>query len=135
EAPGTGTALGDPIAVAGLTRAFREHARAGRVCAIGSVKSNIGHAESAAGISGLTKVLLQMKHGKIAPSIHSPQPNPNIDFDSTPFTVQQPLADWTRPVVTVDGEERELPRTAGISSFGAGGTNAHLVIEEYRPDP
>ncbi|MET8560107.1 SDR family NAD(P)-dependent oxidoreductase [Streptomyces flaveolus] len=135
EAHGTGTALGDPIEVAGLTRAFREHARDERVCAIGSVKSNIGHAESAAGISGLTKVLLQMKHGKIAPSIHSTQPNPNIDFDSTPFTVQQTLADWTRPVVIVDGEERELPRTAGISSFGAGGTNAHLVLEEYRPDP
>ncbi|MBT2459199.1 SDR family NAD(P)-dependent oxidoreductase [Streptomyces sp. ISL-86] len=135
EAHGTGTSLGDPIEVAGLTRAFREHTRDDRLCAIGSVKSNIGHAESAAGISGLTKVLLQMRHGKIAPSIHSTRPNPNIDFGSTPFTVQQTLADWTRPVVTVDGEERELPRTAGISSFGAGGTNAHLVLEEYRPDP
>nr|QUJ23689.1 PKS [Streptomyces sp.] len=135
EAHGTGTALGDPIEVAGLTRAFREHARDDRHCAIGSVKSNIGHAESAAGISGLTKVLLQMRHGKIAPSLHSTRLNPNIDFGGTPFTVQQTLADWTRPVVTLGGEERELPRTAGISSFGAGGTNAHLVLEEYRPDP
>ncbi|MGW3591232.1 SDR family NAD(P)-dependent oxidoreductase, partial [Streptomyces fungicidicus] len=135
EAHGTGTALGDPIEVAGLTRAFGEHARDGRRCAIGSVKSNIGHAESAAGISGLTKVLLQMRHGKIAPSLHSTRLNPHIDFGSTPFTVPQTLADWTRPLVTVDGEERELPRTAGISSFGAGGTNAHLVLEEYRPEP
>ncbi|NGO06588.1 SDR family NAD(P)-dependent oxidoreductase, partial [Streptomyces sp. HC44] len=135
EAHGTGTALGDPIEVAGLARAFGEHTRDGRFCAIGSVKSNIGHAESAAGISGLTKVLLQMRHGKIAPSIHSTELNPNIDFDGTPFAVQQTLAYWPRPVVTVDGEERELPRTAGVSSFGAGGTNAHLVIEEYRPDP
>ncbi|CAL9331680.1 SDR family NAD(P)-dependent oxidoreductase [Streptomyces sp. enrichment culture] len=135
EAHGTGTSLGDPIEVAGLTRAFREHGRDDRFCAIGSVKSNIGHAESAAGISGLTKVLLQMRHGKIAPSIHSAELNPNIDFGSTPFTVQQTLADWTRPVVTADGEQRELPRTAGVSSFGAGGTNAHLVLEEYRPAP
>ncbi|MEV5432439.1 SDR family NAD(P)-dependent oxidoreductase [Streptomyces sp. NPDC052701] len=135
EAHGTGTSLGDPIEVAGLARAFREHGRDDRSCAIGSVKSNIGHAESAAGISGLTKVLLQLRHGKIAPSIHSAEPNPNIDFGSTPFTVQQTLADWTRPVVTVDGERRELPRTAGVSSFGAGGTNAHLVVQEYRPDP
>ncbi|MFD4776627.1 type I polyketide synthase, partial [Streptomyces sp. NPDC058427] len=135
EAHGTGTALGDPIEIAGLTRAFRAHARDDRGCAIGSVKSNIGHAESAAGISGLTKVLLQMRHGKIAPSIHSAEPNPNIDFAGTPFTVQQTLADWRRPVVTVNGEERELHRTAGVSSFGAGGTNAHLVVEEYRPSP
>ncbi|MFH9613918.1 SDR family NAD(P)-dependent oxidoreductase [Streptomyces pratensis] len=135
EAHGTGTALGDPIEVAGLTRAFREHTRDGRFCAIGSVKSNIGHAESAAGISGLTKVLLQMRHGKLAPSIHSTELNPNIDFGSTPFTVQRTLADWPRPVVTVDGTEREFPRIAGISSFGAGGTNAHLVVEEYRPNP
>ncbi|MFJ6851026.1 SDR family NAD(P)-dependent oxidoreductase [Streptomyces sp. NPDC091271] len=135
EAHGTGTALGDPIEVAGLTRAFGEHVREGRPCAIGSVKSNIGHAESAAGISGLTKVLLQMRHGQIAPSIHSTALNPNIDFDGTPFTVQQTLADWPRPVTTVDGRERELSRIAGISSFGAGGTNAHLVLEEYRPDP
>ncbi|MFE9722739.1 SDR family NAD(P)-dependent oxidoreductase, partial [Streptomyces sp. NPDC005794] len=135
EAHGTGTALGDPIEVAGLARAFREHTRDDRFCAIGSVKSNIGHAESAAGISGLTKVLLQMRHGKIAPSIHSTELNPNIDFDGTPFTVQQTLTDWPRPVVTVDGTECELPRIAGISSFGAGGTNAHLVLEEYRPNP
>ena len=135
EAHGTGTALGDPIEVAGLARAFREHTRDDRHCAIGSVKSNIGHAESAAGISGLTKVLLQMRHGKLAPSIHSTELNPNIDFDGTPFTVQQTLADWSRPVATIDGREREFPRIAGISSFGAGGANTHLVVEEFRPNP
>ncbi|MFI6847351.1 SDR family NAD(P)-dependent oxidoreductase [Kitasatospora sp. NPDC050467] len=135
EAHGTGTALGDPIEISGLTKAFRQHTQDDRFCAIGSVKSNIGHCESAAGISGLTKVLLQMRHGKLAPSLHSAELNPHIDFDGTPFTVQQTLADWQRPVLTVDGAERELPRIAGISSFGAGGSNAHLVVEEYRAEP
>lgn len=133
EAHGTGTPLGDPIEIAGLTRAFRDHTGDDRFCAIGSVKSNIGHAESAAGISGLTKVLLQMRHGKLAPSLHSAETNPNIDFDTTPFTVQQTLADWRRPTTAVDGAEREAPRLAGLSSFGAGGSNAHLVVEEYLP--
>ncbi|MEV7775551.1 SDR family NAD(P)-dependent oxidoreductase, partial [Kitasatospora sp. NPDC086791] len=132
EAHGTGTALGDPIEIAGLTKAFREHTRDTGFCAIGSVKSNIGHCESAAGISGLTKVLLQMRHGKLVPSLHSDVLNPHIDFDDTPFTVQQELADWKRPVAA-DGSE--LPRVAGLSSFGAGGSNAHLVVEEYRPQP
>ncbi|AUY48420.1 SDR family NAD(P)-dependent oxidoreductase [Streptomyces sp. CB01881] len=135
EAHGTGTALGDPIEISGLTKAFRRHTQDERFCAIGSVKSNIGHCESAAGMSGLTKVLLQLRHGKLAPSLHSAELNPYIDFDRTPFTVQQTLADWRRPVVTVDGAERELPRIAGISSFGAGGSNAHLVVEEYRAEP
>ncbi|MGJ7907987.1 SDR family NAD(P)-dependent oxidoreductase [Actinopolyspora sp. H202] len=135
EAHGTGTALGDPIEVAGLTRAFREHTGDEGFCAIGSVKSNIGHAESAAGMSGLTKVLLQMRHGKLAPSLHSTELNPNLDLDGTPFTVQQTLADWPQPYVAVDGVSRESPRIAGISSFGAGGANAHLVVEEFRPDP
>ncbi|MEU9678027.1 SDR family NAD(P)-dependent oxidoreductase [Streptomyces parvus] len=135
EAHGTGTALGDPIEIAGLTRAFREHTRDTGFCSIGSVKSNIGHAESAAGISGLTKVLLQMRHGKLAPSLHSAEPNPNIDFASTPFRVQQTLEEWRRPVLTIDGVEREFPRIAGVSSFGAGGSNAHLVVEEFVPGP
>ncbi|WP_414169804.1 SDR family NAD(P)-dependent oxidoreductase [Streptoverticillium reticulum] len=135
EAHGTGTSLGDPVEIAGLTRAFREHTQDNRFCAIGSVKSNIGHAESAAGISGLTKVLLQMKHGQLVPSLHSAELNPHIDFENSPFAVQQTLAEWKRPVLVVDGTEREFPRIAGISSFGAGGSNAHLVVEEYRAEP
>ncbi|MFY0578020.1 beta-ketoacyl synthase N-terminal-like domain-containing protein [Cystobacter fuscus] len=132
EAHGTGTALGDPIEISGLTKAFREHTQDNQFCGIGSVKSNIGHCESAAGISGLTKVLLQMQHGQLVPSLHSAELNPHIDFQSTPFVVQQTLSDWKRPVVTVGGVAREFPRIAGISSFGAGGSNAHLVIEEFR---
>ncbi|WP_145984448.1 type I polyketide synthase, partial [Bradyrhizobium nitroreducens] len=131
EAHGTGTALGDPIEIAGLSKAFRESTSDTQFCSIGSVKSNIGHCESAAGMAALTKVLLQMKHGQLVPSLHSEQLNPNIDFASSPFRVQQTLQEWARPVVTVDGRTREYPRRAGISSFGAGGANAHVVLEEY----
>ncbi|HVI54017.1 MAG TPA: SDR family NAD(P)-dependent oxidoreductase, partial [Luteibacter sp.] len=123
EAHGTGTSLGDPIEIAGLSKAFRHWTPDTTFCAIGSAKSNIGHCESAAGIAGVTKVLLQMKHGQLAPSLHSSVLNPNIDFDGTPFVVQQDLAPWPRPA--------HGTRIAGISSFGAGGANAHVVIEEY----
>src|SRR5262249_17721213 len=99
--------------------------------AIGSVKSNIGHCESAAGIAGLTKVLLQLAHGELVPSLHSQVLNPNINFSDTPFVVQREVSAWRRPVVEVDGGAREYPRIAGLSSFGAGGSNAHVVIEEY----
>ncbi|MEJ2416100.1 MAG: ketoacyl-synthetase C-terminal extension domain-containing protein, partial [Exilibacterium sp.] len=99
-------------------------------CAIGSVKSNIGHCESAAGIAGVTKVLLQIKHGQLVPSLHSKVLNPNIDFSNSPFRVQQKLAEWKRPVIQMNGETKEYPRIAGISSFGAGGANLHLIIEE-----
>jgi polyketide synthase PksN len=133
EAHGTGTALGDPIEIAGLTRAFEQDTPDKQFCAIGSAKSNIGHCESAAGIAAVTKVLMQFKHGQLAPSLHSTVPNPNIDFHNTPFVVQQSLAEWKRPVVEIDGQSREYPRRAGISSFGAGGSNAHLIIEEYIP--
>ncbi len=135
EAHGTGTSLGDPIEITGLGKAFDEAADALGVgtperqyCALGSVKSNIGHAESAAGVAGLTKVLLQMRHGLLAPSLHARTLNPNITFEETPFVVQQELAEWKRPVL--DG--REYPRIAGVSSFGAGGSNAHVIVEEYR---
>ena len=131
EAHGTGTALGDPIEVAGLTRAFRERARAdgvarGRHCAIGSLKSNIGHCESAAGIAGLTKILLQLRHRQLVPSLHAEQINDEIDFEATPFRLQRELAAWQPPVEA----GREIPRIAGLSSFGAGGANAHLVVQE-----
>jgi acyl transferase domain-containing protein/enoyl-CoA hydratase/carnithine racemase/aryl carrier-like protein len=132
EAHGTGTRLGDPIEIAALTKAFHAglapHEQAAGGCLIGSAKSNIGHCESAAGIAGVTKVLLQMKHGAIVPSLHSRRLNPHIDFGATPFVVVQALQPWEAPVL--DGQPR--PRIAGISSFGAGGSNAHLVIEEYR---
>jgi 3-oxoacyl-(acyl-carrier-protein) synthase len=135
EAHGTGTKLGDPIEIAGLTKAFVGNAQTdsgGRspnqpVCWIGSAKSNIGHAESAAGVAGVTKVLLQMKHRQIAPSLHSRILNASIDFSATPFSVSQQLQAWKRPVI--DGVE--YPRRAGISSFGATGSNAHVLIEEY----
>jgi acyl transferase domain-containing protein/acyl carrier protein len=126
EAHGTGTKLGDPIEIAALGKAFREHTADTGFCLIGSAKSNIGHCESAAGIAGLTKVILQMRHRQIAPSLHSQRLNPNIDFGITPFEVNQSLRDWDAPVV--DG--RRVPRIAGLSSFGAGGANAHFVIEE-----
>jgi len=135
EAHGTGTDLGDPIEIAGLSKAFsqltKEKAPEKQYCYIGSVKSNIGHAESAAGIAGLTKILLQLKHQQIVPSLHSKELNPNINFTESPFIVNQALREWERPKITENGEEREYPRIAGISSFGAGGANAHIIIEEY----
>ena len=127
EAHGTGTKLGDPIEVAALGTAFRQHTGDTQFCLLGSAKSNIGHCESAAGIAGLTKVLLQMRHRQIVPSLHSAHLNPHIDFVNSPFEVNQQLRDWRQPVV--DGQR--LPRIAGLSSFGAGGSNAHFVIEEY----
>ncbi|MGF7031547.1 acyl transferase domain-containing protein/acyl carrier protein [Paenibacillus mucilaginosus] len=131
EAHGTGTSLGDPIEIAGLTHIFRQYTDENQFCAIGSAKSNIGHCESAAGIAGLTKVLLQLKHQQIVPSLHSAILNPHIDFSHTPFVVQQQLAPWHRPVLHIDGQTREYPRIAGLSSFGAGGSNAHVIIQEY----
>ncbi|WP_235332765.1 beta-ketoacyl synthase N-terminal-like domain-containing protein, partial [Paenibacillus polymyxa] len=132
EAHGTGTSLGDPIEIAGLTKAFKDYGT-DRHCSIGSVKSNIGHCESASGIAGLTKILLQMQHKKLAPSLHSQTLNPNINFENTPFIVQQELTPWHRPKLHINGELIEHPRTAGISSFGAGGANAHIIVEEYIP--
>jgi len=131
EAHGTGTSLGDPIEIAALAKAYGAHTGDTGFCAIGSVKSNIGHCESAAGMAGLTKVLLQFRHRRLVPSLHSATLNPGIDFAATPFVVQQRAADWRRP--TVDG--REGPRIAGLSSFGAGGANAHLILEEYIAPP
>lgn len=135
EAHGTGTKLGDPIEIAGLTGAFADHGRSEQPCYVGSVKSNIGHGEAAAGIASLTKVLLQFKHRQLAPSLHSEQLNPNIDFAQTPFEVNQILRPWEPP--KVNGSVHS--RTAGISSYGAGGSNAHLVVQEHRsvelPDP
>jgi thioester reductase-like protein len=128
EAHGTGTSLGDPVEVVGLSRAFAGRTRP---LAVGSVKSNIGHLEAAAGVAAVTRALLQLRHGRIAPSLHSQTLNPAIDFASTPFRVPQVAEPWPRPV----GPEGELPRRAGVSSFGAGGSNAHVVVEEYVDAP
>ncbi|WP_432103582.1 SDR family NAD(P)-dependent oxidoreductase [Streptomyces sp. bgisy091] len=130
EAHGTGTSLGDPIEVAGLVKAFaQEGAPLTPDCPIGSVKSAIGHLESAAGIAGLTKILLQFRHGELVPSLHAERLNPNIDFEGSGFRVQRTLEPW--PARSVD--ERERPRIAAVSSFGAGGTNAHVIVEQYQP--
>lgn len=133
EAHGTGTALGDPIEITGISKAFGKYTKDRNFCSIGSVKSNIGHCESAAGIAGITKIVLQLKHKKLVPSIHSDVLNSNINFEQTPFYVQQKYEDWEQTVLVKDGREIRLPRRAGISSFGAGGANAHIILEEYEP--
>jgi len=131
EAHGTGTSLGDPIEIVGLQKAFGPDVHK-QSCSIGSVKSNIGHLESCAGMAALTKVLLQMKYKMLVPSLHSEELNSNIRFDQTPFYVQQELQDWNQTILKVDGIDKTIPRIAGISAFGAGGSNAHVIIEEYQ---
>ncbi|MBF0225801.1 MAG: SDR family NAD(P)-dependent oxidoreductase [Desulfobacterales bacterium] len=134
EAHGTGTSLGDPVEISGLTKAFSKYTSDKNFCSIGSVKTNIGHLESAAGIAGITKILLQMKHKLLAPSLHAKELNPNIDFEESAFYVQKTADLWKRPVIIENGEENVYPFRAGISSFGAGGANAHIIIEEYYND-
>jgi amino acid adenylation domain-containing protein len=127
EAHGTGTEMGDPIEIDGLVQAFAVEPDDGRYCALGSVKSNIGHLEAAAGIAGLTKVLLQFRHAERAPTLHSAQINPNIDLTRTPFFLQHRAEPWRR-ARRADGSE--VPRIATVSSFGAGGANAFVVVRE-----
>ena len=127
EAAATGSALGDPIEISGLTKAFQQATKDRQFCAIGSVKSNSGHLESASGIAGLTKVLLQLSHRKLVPSVHTEELNPEIHWEETPFFVQRQLVDW-QPTV-IDGSTHL--RRAGVNAFGAGGSNAHLIVEEY----
>ncbi|MCM2451867.1 non-ribosomal peptide synthetase [Agrobacterium vitis] len=124
EAHGTGTSLGDPIEIQGLSKAFSRSTLARQFCAIGSVKSNIGHAESAAGISGLMKVVLQLQHRMLVPSLHSDPVNPYLDLGTSPFYIQQEAGPWE--------SEQGHPRRAGVSAFGATGSNAHVILEEYR---
>lgn len=118
---GTGTALGDPIEIAALTQVFSGHTDKKACCAIGSVKSNIGHLDTAAGIAGLIQTVLALEHQAIPPSLHFESPNPQIDFENSPFYVNTKLSEW---------QAGETPRRAGVSSFGIGGTNAHVVLEE-----
>jgi non-ribosomal peptide synthase protein (TIGR01720 family) len=121
EAHGTGTNLGDPIEIEALARAFRDGVDKKGFCAVGSVKSNIGHLDTAAGVAGLIKTVLALKYKQIPPSLHYEQPNPRINFENSPFYINARLSEWKRG---------ETPRRAGVSSFGLGGTNAHVVLEE-----
>ena len=121
EAHGTGTSLGDPIEVMALTRAHRRQTDRRQYAAIGSLKSNVGHIDAAAGTAGIIKAALSLHHEQIPPSINFTAPNPQIDFESSPFFVNTELRQWPRA---------EAPRRATVSSFGLGGTNAHLVLEE-----
>ncbi|HST57462.1 MAG TPA: SDR family oxidoreductase [Longimicrobium sp.] len=124
EAHGTATPLGDPVEVAALTQAFDTEARG--FCALGSVKTNIGHTDAAAGIAGLIKTTLSMRHGQIPPSLHFRRPNASIDFANSPFFVADRLLPWN---------PEGMPRRAGVSAFGVGGTNAHIVLEEAPAPP
>lgn len=121
EAHGTGTPMGDPIEIAALTQAFQGGTDKTGFCAIGSVKTNIGHLDAAAGIAGLIKTVLALSHKQIPPSLHFSSPNPEIAFAETSFYVNTKLTDWN---------SSGAPRRAGVSSFGLGGTNAHVVMEE-----
>jgi len=121
ETHGTGTPVGDPIEVAGLAQAFRETTDAAGFCAIGSCKSNIGHADTAAGVASFLKVVESLRHEELAPSLFFNNPNPLIEFESSPFFVQAKLGAWPRG---------DRPRRAGVNSLGVGGTNAHVILEE-----
>ncbi|MCW5312697.1 acyltransferase domain-containing protein [Nostoc sp. KVJ3] len=121
EAHGTGTILGDPIEIAALTKSFRARTQKKNFCAIGSVKTNIGHLDTAAGVAGLIKTVLALKHKQIPPSLHFQEPSPQIDFANSPFYVNDKLSEW---------KSNGHPRRAGVSSFGIGGTNAHVILEE-----
>src|SRR5437667_2072047 len=120
---GTGTKLGDPIELEALATVFQEKTQRKQYCAIGSVKSNIGHTSAAAGVAGVQKVLLAMKYQKLVPTLHFQQPNEHFDFAASPFYVNTCVQDWK----SVTGD----PRRAAVSSFGYSGTNAHLAIEEH----
>ncbi|MER6952354.1 beta-ketoacyl synthase N-terminal-like domain-containing protein [Streptomyces sp. NPDC000618] len=121
EAHGTGTPLGDPIEVAALTRAFRDGTDRTGYCALGSVKTNIGHLDTAAGMAGLIKTALMLEHRTLVPSLHFTEPNPDIDFAAGPFFVNTEKTEW---------KSGTGPLRAGVSSFGIGGTNAHVILQE-----
>jgi len=122
EAHGTGTPLGDPIEISALSRAFSEQTAKTGFCAIGSVKSNIGHLNAAAGIASLIKVALSIKNKMLPASINFSKPNQKINFENTPFYVNKELKDWE--------QSKGTARFAGLSSFGIGGTNVHMILSE-----
>ncbi|OYE06089.1 type I polyketide synthase, partial [Nostoc sp. 'Peltigera membranacea cyanobiont' 232] len=117
EAHGTATPLGDPIEIAALTQAFNQTTDKKGFCAIGSLKTNLGHLDTAAGVAGLIKTVLALQHKMLPPSLHYQTPNPKIDFANSPFYVNTTLTEW---------KTNNTPRRAGVSSFGMGGTNAHV---------
>jgi len=120
EAHGTGTSLGDPIEVTALTQAFRAHTQEKNYCGIGSVKGNIGHLDAASGVAGLIKTVLALREAKIPPTLNFEKPNPQLGLEESPFHVVDTLRDW---------EPAAHPRRAAVSSFGLGGTNAHVILE------
>lgn len=122
EAHGTGTPLGDPIEIEALTRVWRSHTSRKSYCALGSVKGNVGHLGAASGIAGLIKATLALHHKQLPPTINFTRSNPNIPFEQTPFYPHTALTPWAPPA--------DHPRRAAVSSFGMGGTNAHLILEE-----
>ena len=126
EAHGTGTELGDSVEVAALTQAFRHATDKKGFCALGSLKSNLGHLDTAAGGASLIKTVLAIQHRQIPPTVHFEKPNPQIDLANSPFYVNGELREW---------EAGSAPRRAGVSSFGIGGTNAHVVLEEAPLQP
>lgn len=121
EAHGTGTVLGDPIEIAALTKAFRDSTQKKGFCAVGSVKTSVGHLDAAAGVAGLIKTTLALKNKQMPPSLHFEQPNPKIDSENSPFYINARLKEWPSGAT---------PRRAGVSSFGIGGTNTHVILEE-----
>ncbi|MBW4084436.1 SDR family NAD(P)-dependent oxidoreductase, partial [Paenibacillus sp. S150] len=135
ETHGTGTGLGDPVEIAGLKKVFKSNGDPGQAaepyCGLGAVKSNIGHLEAAAGIAGIIKVLLAMKHKKLPPTLHFNELNPYISLKDSPFYIVDKAMPW--PALP-DGQGGHIPRRAGVSSFGFGGVNAHIVLEEYQTD-
>ncbi len=126
EAHGSATELGDPIEVTALTAAWRRFTDKRGFCSIGSVKSNFGHLDRAAGVAGLIKTVLALEHGEIPPTINFERPNSQIDFASSPFVVADRLREWT---------SNGAPRRAAVNSLGMGGTNVHVVVEEPPPPP
>jgi amino acid adenylation domain-containing protein len=126
EAHGTGTELGDPIELAAISDAYREHTAERQFCGIGSVKSNIGHADTAAGLAGLIKVALSLEHEELPPTLHYRAPNPKLEIEQSPFYVVAQRTPWQRSA---------MPRRAALSSFGIGGTNAHAILEEAPATP
>jgi acyl transferase domain-containing protein/surfactin synthase thioesterase subunit len=126
ECHATGTPAGDPIEIQALTKAFRVHTRRTGFCAVGSVKGNIGHPEQTAGLAGLIKTALSLKHQELTPTVHFRSPNPNIPFAESPFYVQSALCHWASP---------SARRLAGVNSLGIGGTNAFIVLEEAPETP
>jgi acyl transferase domain-containing protein/thioesterase domain-containing protein/acyl carrier protein len=126
ETHGTGTTVGDPIEIAALTRAFRTSTNRNGFCAIGSLKTNVGHLDAAAGVAGFMKTVLALEHRQLPPSLNFSQPNPLIDFEQSPFYVNTRLREW---------QSDDKPRRAGVTSLGIGGTNAHAILEEAPTAP